>query len=144
MESKVGFKLVGLKSDQFAIFEENYSEKKKTELITNLDFGINSNEKQVVVYATFTFEQSKKAFIKIRVSCQFKVEPKAWESFVIDGKIIFPKGFISHLAVLTIGSTRGVLHAKTEGTSFNKFLLPTIDVTNLINSDAEFELSENQ
>ena len=33
---------------------------------------------------------------------------------------------------MTIGTTRGILHAKTEGTCFNKYVLPTINVTEII------------
>ena len=49
-----------------------------------------------------------------------------------------PKGFLSHLAVLTIGTTRGILHAKTEGNCFNKYVLPAINVTEIIKEDAIF------
>jgi hypothetical protein len=40
--------------------------------------------------------------------------------------------------MLTIGTSRGILHAKTEGTEFNKFILPTINVNQLVEKDAEF------
>ncbi|HTO34642.1 MAG TPA: hypothetical protein VLZ72_00270, partial [Flavobacterium sp.] len=49
------------------------------------------------------------------------------------------KGLAVHFAVLTIGSARGVLHAKTEGTPFNEFLLPTIDVNNMLKENIVFE-----
>ena len=141
MEQKVGFTLLGLKTEQFATFDENFSQKKKTNLTTGLEFKINKEKKELAVFATFTFEQTKKAFLKIQISCYFGIAPKSWDKFCSGSTIVFPKEFIAHLTMLTIGSARGVLHAKTDGTQFNKFLLPTIDVTELINEDAEFPLS---
>lgn len=140
MEKKVGFALLGLKTEQFATFEENFSQKKKTNLTTGLEFKINKDVKQISVFATFTFEQTKKAFLKIQISCHFGIAPDSWDKFCSESSIVFPKGFMAHLTMLTVGSARGVLHAKTDGTQFNKFLLPTIDVTTLINEDAEFPL----
>ena len=49
------------------------------------------------------------------------------------------KGFMQHIAMLTVGTTRGILHAKTEGTCFNKYVLPAINVAELIKDDVEFE-----
>jgi hypothetical protein len=37
--------------------------------------------------------------------------------------ITFPKAFTDHLLVITTGTLRGALHAKTEDTIFNRFLL---------------------
>lgn len=141
-KEKVGFALQGLKTEQFATFEENFSESKKSNITTGLEFKLSQEHRRIGVFATFTFEQAKKAYIKIQVSCHFGIEPESWATFYSDSKIIFPKGFIAHLTMITIGSTRGILHAKTEGTEFNKFLLPAIDVTALISQNAEFSLSE--
>ena len=37
--------------------------------------------------------------------------------------------------MLTIGTARGVLHSKTENTPYNKYLLPTLNVSDLVNND---------
>lgn len=69
----------------------------------------------------------------------------SWNSFedVKNSELTIPKNFISHLVMLSIGSTRGVLHAKTENTMFNKFLLPTINVNELIKEDMKFVMDSN-
>ena len=137
----IGFALVAIKTEQFALFEEKYSSKKELNITTSLEFKINEEQKLIGVFATFTFEQSKKTFIKIQVSCHFNIEPNTWTSFLKDNNVVFPKNFICHLTMLTIGTSRGILHAKTEGTEFNKFILPTINVNKLVDKDAEFNLS---
>ena len=140
-KNTIGFTLLALKTEQFATFGENFTESNKSNLTTELEFKINKEHKQISVFSTFTFEQEKKAFIKIQVSCQFGIQPESWVQFSNDSKITFPKAFIEHISMITIGSLRGVLHVKTDNTKFNKFLLPTIDVTSLVTKDVEFSLS---
>jgi hypothetical protein len=116
MDNKtIDFALKGITTDQFATFEENYSKEKEVNLNTNLEFKISSKNKQVGVYTTFTFEQEKKAFIKIQVSCHFDIEADSWNDFLSKEKIVFPHSLMSHLTTLTIGTARGVLHSKTNG-----------------------------
>lgn len=137
----IGFALTAIKTEQFALFEENYSSKKEVNITTSLEFKINEEQKRIGVFATFSFEQAKKTFIKIQISCHFAIDPNAWKDFLKEDLIIFPKNFMAHLTMLTIGTSRGVLHAKTEGNEFNKFILPTINVNQLVDKDAEFNIS---
>ena len=140
-EEKIGFALVGIKTEQFATFNDNYKEKAKIELKTGLEFKFNLDEKLIAVIVTVIFEQNKKPFLKLEVSCQFKIEDASFSSFCKDSKIILPKGFMTHLAMITVSSVRGVLHAKTEGSVFNKYMLPTLDVTKMVTEDVEFPLN---
>lgn len=45
------------------------------------------------------------------------------------GSIMVPKSLLTHFAVLTVGTTRGILHAKTENTRLNHFSLPPVNVS---------------
>jgi len=49
---------------------------------------------------------------------------------------------MTHLSVMTVGTARVVLHTKTEGTFFNRFLLPTINVPELVTDDIQFVFQE--
>ena len=40
--------------------------------------------------------------------------------------------FIRHLSAISIGTARGILHAKTENTAYNKYFLPTININELV------------
>lgn len=142
---QVGFELLGIKTEQFAIFEENYSIKKETNLNTELQFKLDQTNKQIGVFLGFEFVQAKKVFIKILVSCHFKIREESWNSFIKENesKLLVPKGFLAHLAMIATGTSRGVLFAKTEGSQFSKFIIPTINITAMITEDASFEI-ENE
>lgn len=139
--TQVGFALKGIKTEQFAIFEENYSPKKETSLGTELQFKLDQNNKQIAVFLGFEFLQAKKVFLKIQVSCHFKIEESSWNSLIQENKLIVPKGFLAHLAMITTGTSRGVLFAKTEATPFSTFIVPTLNVAEMIKEDVLFDIA---
>ncbi|WP_170857241.1 hypothetical protein [Flavobacterium micromati] len=81
----------------------------------------------------------KKPFITIQLNCNFEIGVESFNDLVVDGKIIIPSWFIAHVAMITVGSSRGILHSKTEGTIFNKYSLPTRNVAEMIPVDAIFD-----
>lgn len=143
--TQVGFELQGIITEQFAIFEDNYAQKKETGITTELQFKLDPKNKQIGVFLGFEFVQGKKVFLKIQVSCHFKIEESSWSNFVQENesKLIVPKGFLAHLAMITTGTARGVLFAKTESTQFSKYIVPTINVAEMITEDALFEIMED-
>lgn len=147
MEKKkeIGFKLIHIKTEQFALLEDNYAANKPINITTSLEFKSNNEARMVGSFVDFTFELEKKLIIKIQVSCHFKIQNDSWKSFTKEATsaIIIPKGFLAHLAMLTIGTTRGVLFAKTEGTPFAEIIIPTIDVTTIVKKDAKFEINND-
>ena len=51
--TKVGFTLKGIKTEQFAIFEENYVPKKETGLGSELQFKLDQTNKLIAVFLGF-------------------------------------------------------------------------------------------
>jgi hypothetical protein len=139
---KIGFTLVKVSTEQFAVIEENFRDKDEIQLQTNVKFGLNKENRMIVVLFSLLFTESESPFIKLEVGCHYKIQAEAWENFEnkIENQIILPKGFAAHMVVLTVGTVRGVLHAKTENTIFNKFLLPTINVNEIIKEDITLKL----
>jgi hypothetical protein len=75
------------------------------------------------------------------VSCHFDIGADSLNDFLSKEKIVFPHSLMTHLTILTIGTARGVLHSKTNGSEFNKYILPTLDVTKMLTKDVEFDLN---
>ncbi|WP_321298936.1 hypothetical protein [Marinifilum fragile] len=135
---KIGFALNKVTTEQFAIIEDNYNEEGDINLETKIGFGSDVDNKMIAVFTAFTFKCNEKAFLIIEAGCHFNIKDDAWEEMLDDEKksLTVLKGFIRHMTVLTIGTTRGILHAKTENTCFNQFLLPTINVSEIIREDS--------
>lgn len=143
-QKKVGFELQGIKTEQFAILNENFNHKKPVDLNSQLQFKFDQKQSLIGVEIGFEYIQSKKRLLKIVVSCHFKIEADSWQTFLETqkGKLVIPKGFLAHLAMITVGTTRGVLHVKSESTPFAMFILPAINVVEMIPNDAEIDLIE--
>lgn len=136
-KDQIGFSLQKVTTEQFAILDDSYKDGDDIQLGTNLKFGINEEKHLIVVILSVQFTQKDKPFLKLDAACHFNINDSSWNEFLNadNHEIVFPKGFIGHLVMLTIGTTRGILHSKTENTPFNKFLLPTINVNDIIKSD---------
>lgn len=141
-KNKIGFALKKITTEQFAIIESSYKEGDVVDLKAGLRFGINFDNKIISVIFSTSLIQEKSPFLIIEVGCHFKITAEAWDSFYNESKtdLVVPRGFIGHLVMLTIGTTRGVLHSKTENTPFNSFLLPTLNVNELVKEDVVFKV----
>lgn len=141
-KNKIGFALKKITTEQFAIIESSYKEGDLVDLKAGLRFGMNLDNRIISVMFSANLIQEKSSFLVIEVGCHFNITPEAWDSFYNESKaeLVVPKGFIGHLVMLTIGTTRGVLHSKTENTPFNSFLLPTLNVNELVKKDVVFKV----
>lgn len=140
----IGFSLKKVSTEQFAIIEEGFNEKGKIKLNTSMRFAADDEKKYIAVFTSFIFDSDNKPFLLIEAGCHFSIQDSSWmEMFKSDiNTLIVPKGLLCHLAMLTVGTSRGILHAKTEGTCFNKYVLPTINVTEIIKEDASFDFNK--
>lgn len=143
--SQVGFALQGIKTEQFALFEDNYSPQKEVGLGTALQFKLDQTNKQIGSYLAFEFIQAKKIILKLAISCHFKIQDESWQSFIQAEAhtLVIPKGFLAHLAMITTGTSRGILFAKTESTVFSKFIVPVLNVAEMIPEDVSFDFAKD-
>jgi hypothetical protein len=143
-EISVPFFLKTIQTLQFAMFEEYFDTNLPVELNTQAQFNVNPQNQIVGTSVGFTFEHPQKPFLTIKMSCQFKVKADAWDALLDPTKsnIVLPKHFLQQLVTLTIGTTRGALFAKTEGTLLNRFMIPTLDVTIFVQMDETFALQK--
>ena len=144
--NKLGFAFTGLRTVSFALIDSAYKKTGSTDLLSQLGFGVDIDDHTITCNTKFSFEKKKdQPFLIVEVQGLFEIEKKDFQSKVKqeDGSFLITKDLATHFAVLTIGSARGVLHAKTEGTTFNQYLLPTIDVKSIIQEDVVLNKSDN-
>lgn len=143
MENKqpIGFQLVGIRTEQFAIVEPDFDTNTTLEIKSNFEIGKDDNNKILSVLFLSKFIFQDKTIIMLECSCHFKILDDTWNKFKEpeSNTLNIPKGFLTHLAVITVGTARGILHAKTEGTRFNGYFLPTLNVSEVFASDVRIE-----
>jgi len=145
-KEKIGFGLIQISTQQFAIIPDAFDEKNADTLIdTDLRFGSNPDQMNVAPLIKVTFKQDKGPFLILEIGCFFGFTPEDWNKiYNIETKEIrIPMPVARHFVMLTIGTIRGVLHAKTENTKFSKFFLPTINVNDLVKEDVIIKASNS-
>lgn len=142
--TNIGFALAKVTTEQFAIIAENFKNGSEIKLHINFRFAADNNQKVVAVFNSFVFETEEKQFLLIEAGCHFAIAPDSWEKMYDKelNKLVVPKGFLQHMGMLTVGTNRGILHAKTENTNFNQFHIPTVNVAGLIKNDSVFEFKK--
>lgn len=139
--NELGFAFAGIKTNEFAIIDDAYKKTGKLEVITGIGFGLDEGNRIIVIGVRFSFlKKEKQPFIIIGAQVNFEINKLGWESIYNkkENTFTFPEKLMTHLIVLTIGTIRGILHAKTEGTQYNSYILPTINVADLIKNDVVF------
>jgi hypothetical protein len=144
-DGMIKFGIKSIRTDEFATIDNAVVQEDKIQLNHSFSIALNDDANELTVSFKVTFNSENQPFIVIQVSCVFNINS---DNILISAKgapkkIEIPKGFMTHLAFLTTGTARGILHSKLEGTTFNKYLLPILDVSRLFDKDAIFEFSEN-
>lgn len=121
--------------EQFAILTESIPTN-EINLGTQIDFKWSIEKKKIASVAKFVFVSSEVPILKLDVLCSFKIEESDWDRQKGEnGSITLPKGFLCHIAMHTVGTARGILHCKTESTPFNCFIIPPINLEQIIQED---------
>lgn len=141
-ELQIGFALDKIKTEQFAVIGTAFKEDKPVNISSGLSFALDHENKNVrVAFSTsFLHEEAEAPFIILEVACFFSLKPEDFETLVDKetSKVTLPSSFAKHLAVLTVGTTRGILHAKLENTKFRDYFLPTVNVSEMVQEDVPF------
>ncbi|PZO31280.1 MAG: hypothetical protein DCF13_01470 [Flavobacteriaceae bacterium] len=148
MENKdqISFGLRSITTEQFAIIESAFDKSnEKVELGNGLRFGFNLEKRSIIVLLSVNFNQDKGPFLILEIGCYFEIIKEDWDKLYNPdhAEIKLPIALARHLVVLAMGTLRGVLHAKVENTSFNMFLLPTINVTEFVKEDVVIKTNES-
>ena len=128
------FRMDQIKVEQFAILENNIPQD-DIDFSAELTHGASKEDKVIAIRLKVSYTSKETLLLVSVVSCMFKIEPKSWQEWVKDNKVVVPRGFIAHLAMHTFGTARGILFAKTEGTPYQRLILPPTNVDAMITED---------
>jgi hypothetical protein len=137
----IGFQLLGIRTDQFAIVEHEFDTNRPMAFSINFNIGKDDANNILSVLFSSRFNDEGRTIMILECSCHFKINEDSWNEFK-DGdstSLTIPKEFITHLAVITVGTARGILHGKTEGTKFNGHILPTLNLLDIFTENVTVE-----
>lgn len=135
----VQFRMSRISVEQFAILVEDAPQ---AEIVVDSDvsFGVIPNKQVVAVKFNITFTHEDKKLLVMELHCYFNVRSEDWKKFEKENKVVIPKDLLAHFAMHTVGTARGVLYCKTEGTLYNQFIIPPMNVAERIPEDIVIDL----
>lgn len=134
--------MIKITTVQFAILSKVAADEYSIE--TNAELKHTKDGSSIAVDMTFSFESNHERGMVLQVLCEFGIHPEDLQAMTADNKVTIPKGVVDHFIAQTVGTARGILHSKTEGTAFNGIIIPPMNVTTLLDSDMVIELSSDK
>ncbi|NTV92599.1 MAG: hypothetical protein HGA72_04805 [Chlorobiaceae bacterium] len=134
---QVSFALIEITTENLSITPENFDENTPVQINIGLNFGINSEKQSLKTLFKASFHQNDQEFLIIETGCAFALDQNSWKMLANDEikKFILPRTLAAHFALLTAGTARGILHAKTENSPLNRFIIPANNLDGLIEKD---------
>lgn len=124
--------------DQFAILADSIPE--HVSMNMSYRFKYAENGRKVAVEVIFTFLNESVKLMTLQLTCEYEIQEEDYKAFIADKVVTIPKDLLEYFVVHTIGTARGVMHCKTEGTPFNGIIIPPINVSGSIKNDLVIQL----
>ena len=120
---------------------------KNIDISLSLSVGVTNIENNTIkVSPGVTFSKNKLDFISIEISVFFSIDKETWEGYISKDKssITIPSDILTQLINISIGILRGSLHAKTENTILNRYFIPYIEHSKIIEGDRKISFDKGK
>lgn len=138
----VRFRMFKINVEQFALLADNPSSNLNINSKMGLDFS--EENRNIRVNMSFHYVNGSTTLLVLKMNCEFNVHVDDWNSFQKEDKVVVSKSLLDYLVAQTVGTARGILHCKTEGTPFNCIVLPPMDVSHMIKGDIILNKQEKE
>lgn len=135
-ERIIHFGFTRITTDEFAIGAE-YNPSHDAMVNVNMAFAFNKPQQILSIQVKVTLLQQDKILAVLAVTCHFRILLEDWAVLYSEetNKLTIPKIPALHFASLTVSTTRGVLHAKTESLPIHALVIPAVNINDFIKSD---------
>ena len=130
---KIPYRIVKIENNQFALFPEKYINGQEVKINISFNFAYSSDLKMIRCISKIDYLQSESVLLILENTTFFSIAPEGTASIQKDGKV--PVDFLRYMATIAVGTARGIIHAKTEGSVLNSVVLPPINLEEIIKDD---------
>lgn len=127
------FRMTRVTIDQFAILAEKTTDFSQWKVDISFRYGYSPSGKYLDMKSKYVFYSPEEKWIILDLTCRFTFDSD--DEFVKDDAIVIPKEVLLNLGVHCIGTARGIVVCKTEGTALSAVILPPIDLNQIIKED---------
>lgn len=136
------FRMFRIQTNQFAVFKETLPDSDDLGFQVGLNFKYADNGEKIACTMVFVLCDGDERILILQVVCEFEIFEEDWKQFCKENTITIPKDTLEFFALHTVGTARGILHCKTEGTAFNGVIIPPINVAEIIKDDIVIDIND--
>lgn len=142
---EINFIPVGIETPEFTVFKNQEISNDILRTLIDVGFTISLNAQQIKCVNKCTFYSDDKPVIIIQLACTFYIYLDAWRKMQNSTMkaFIIPKSLGKQLSEFVLNTARGILHVETEGTIYNRYPIPVIDIDGQIDTDAMIPFNHN-
>ncbi len=129
----IPYNISHIETVQFAIFPDNFINGQEVLINTNCGYNVRSDLNQVRNVISVNYTQNEKLLMVVQLACYYDIAPEGVEAIKAEGKI--PIDFLRYMGSISVGTIRGVIHAKTEGTVLNPVVMPPVNLEEMVKND---------
>ena len=143
-EKIIAYRIVQVAVEDFKMLPQQLNEKEKLGINTSFSFQANFDIKCIRCLSSFVFTKGADKLIELKLSCVFSIEPSIFESLYNADKtrLTVEAYFCRYMATIAVGAARGVIAAKTQGSSLEDVVLPPINLMETIKNDSVFTVGQ--
>lgn len=137
----IPYRISKIETKQFAIFPDKLINGSTLDIQTNYNFEIRSDLSHIRCSSVINFFQKEQLLLVLEIACYFDIAPEGIEFIKEQNKV--PVEFLRYMATIAVGTARGIIHAKTEGTVLSSIVLPPVNLVDVIKVDMDLKEIQN-
>lgn len=137
----IPYRISKIETKQFAIFPDKFINGNSVDIQTNYNFDIRSDLTHIRSTSVIKFFQKEQLVLVLEIACYFDIAPEGIDFIKEQNKV--PVEFLRYMATIVVGTARGIIHSKTEGTVLSSIILPPINLVDVIKADMDLKEIQN-
>lgn len=133
----IPYRIFRIETKQFAIFPELFENGAALDVNSSYGFSIGLDLSTVKCASRFNYVQNDKTLLILEIFVDFQIADEGISEIKKKGAI--PVDFLRYMATIAVGTARGIIHTKTEGTVLNSIVLPPVNLVETIKEDMRIE-----
>lgn len=133
----IPYKIARIETRQFAFFPDLLKNTEGAGVSSTFDFSMSADLSTSRCHSTFHYLQGDNTLLILEMNTYFLIAPEGIEEIKKNGSV--PVDFLRYMGTIAVGTARGIVHAKTEGTVLNAIVLPPINLVEAIKEDLVVE-----
>lgn len=129
----IPYRISHIETKQFAIFPDKFINGDSVNIKANYNFSLRSDLTQIKCSSTIYFLQKEQLILVLEIECNFSIAPEGVDFIMEQNKVSVD--FLRYMATIVVGTARGIICAKTEGTVLSSVVLPPINLVDAIKED---------